>query len=547
MKGRGDSVRFHSKLMLIICSLLLGVIIILGISFEQMLSFALRQEIGTRALNTAKTIAEMPQIKQAFSEEDPAKTINPIAEKIRLDTNAAFITIGNRQGIRYSHPDPDQIGKPMVGGDNEAVFAGHSIISETVGSLGPGLRGKTPIFSDDGKVMGVVSVGFLLEDIQKTIQSYRNRIIMIGIATLLLGVIATLLIARNVKEAIFGLEPAQIGRMYRENQAVLESIREGIVAVNAEGTVTLANQTAINILGQTEQKEMRSGKHMELLRPFRLLEVMESGKAEFDQETNVGGNALVVNRVPIFDEGHQVIGAVASFRNKSELFRVMEELSRVREYAEALRSQTHEYSNKLHLISGLLQLESYQEAIDFISSEVDVHVTHTRFIMREIPDPLLGGLLLGKLNQANERKVTLTIDPESNFRDIPASMDRNQLVLILGNLIDNAMDAVSAPEAFAREVTIFLGNMEDVLLLEVEDRGPGIPEENEDRVYGRGFSTKAEENHGYGLFLVREAVRQLQGNISHTGNPLGGTIFTVTIPKGAQRKGREERWPDEWE
>jgi two-component system CitB family sensor kinase len=199
MKGRGGSVRFHSKLMLIICSLLLGVIIILGISFEQMLSFALRQEIGTRALNTAKTIAEMPQIKQAFSEADPAKTINPIAEKIRLDTNAAFITIGNRQGIRYSHPDPDQIGKPMVGGDNEAVFAGHSIISETVGSLGPGLRGKTPIFSDDGKVMGVVSVGFLLEDIQKTIQSYRNRIIMIGIATLLLGVIATLLIARNGK------------------------------------------------------------------------------------------------------------------------------------------------------------------------------------------------------------------------------------------------------------------------------------------------------------------------------------------------------------
>jgi two-component system CitB family sensor kinase len=303
----------------------------------------------------------------------------------------------------------------------------------------------------------------------------------------------------------------------------------------------------MNLLGQTEQKEMRSGKHMELLRPFRLLEVMESGKAEFDQETNVGGNALVVNRVPIFDEGHQVIGAVASFRNKSELFRVMEELSRVREYAEALRSQTHEYSNKLHLISGLLQLESYQEAIDFISSEVDVHVTHTRFIMREIPDPLLGGLLLGKLNQANERKVTLTIDPESNFRDIPASIDRNQLVLILGNLIDNAMDAVSAPEAFAREVTIFLGNMEDVLLLEVEDRGPGIPEENEERVYGRGFSTKLEENHGYGLFLVREAVRQLQGNISHTGNPLGGTVFTVTIPKGAQTKGREERSPDEWE
>lgn len=234
------------------------------------------------------------------------------------------------------------------------------------------------------------------------------------------------------------------------------------------------------------------------------------------------------------------MGAVASFRNRSELFEVTQELSRVKEYAEVLRSQTHEYSNKLHLISGLIQLESYQEAIETISAELNVHVHNTTFIMQEVPDPLIGGLLLGKLNQANERKVELKIDPESNFRDIPASIDRSQLIVILGNLIDNAMDAVKAPGAFAPEITIFLLNMEEVLLIEVEDRGPGISEENAERIFELGFSTKQQQNHGYGLHLVKHAVLHVHGSISHTGNPVGGTIFTVTIPKDARTAERKE-------
>ncbi|WNC13388.1 sensor histidine kinase [Brevibacillus brevis] len=523
--------RFHTKLMLMMGALLVCVIALLGISFEQMLDGALRKEIGTRALNTAKTIARMPEIKQAFSEPDPARLINPLMETIRLDTGAAFITVGNRQGIRYSHPDPEQIGKPMVGGDNEAVFAGHSIISETVGSLGPGLRGKTPIRDDLGNVIGVVSVGYLLEDIQETIELYRNRIIAIGAGILFLGMVGTLLLARNVKEAIFGLEPAQIGRMYQENQAVLSSIREGIVAVNTDGQITLANPTALELLGQTDSLERATeGEHATLVRSLRLKEVMETARAEFDQETFVGGKALVVNRVPILDKERRVMGAVASFRDRSELFRVTEELSRTKEYAEALRSQTHEYSNKLHLISALIQLESYQEAIELISAETNVHVKGAHLIMRNVPDPLIGGLLLGKVNQANERKISMVIEPESQLPVLPPTVDRTLLIVILGNLIDNAMEAVCDSQAHAREISVFLGQLGEWLIVEVEDRGPGIPEDHAELVFDRGFSTKKEHDHGYGLYLVKEAVEQLHGTVTHTGNPQGGTVFTVTIP-----------------
>lgn len=539
--------RFQSKLILVICTLLLCVIAILGCSFEYMLANALKKEIGTRALHVAETVAAMPEIKRAFSDSVPSRTIAPLAEKIRRETHADFVTVGNREGIRYSHPIPERIGKKMQGGDNQPVFAGQSIVSETTGSLGPALRGKAPIFNEAGQVIGVVSVGFLLEDVQKTIHSYRDKIFAIGLIALALGVIGTLWIARSVKQAIFGLEPSQIGQLYQEKQAILESIREGIVAVNASGTITMANQTALQLLGLDSSKEITGKPADEILDSFRLLEVLKAGRAIVDQETWMAGHVLVVNCVPILDAHNQIVGAVASFRDKSELYRVIEELSRVKEYAEALRAQTHEYSNKLYLISGLIQLESYREAIEFITRETDVHVNHTRFIMREIPDPIIGGLLLGKLNRASELKVKLEIDRESSFRDIPAWIDRHHLITIMGNLVDNALEAVLAPGAFAREVNVFLTDIGEVLLFEVEDRGPGIPDEHAARLFELGFSTKAQKNHGFGLALVKQAVEQLNGHVSHTPNPDGGTIFTVVIPKEADaaRRGRERHESEE--
>ncbi|WP_205683861.1 ATP-binding protein [Brevibacillus migulae] len=531
--------RFQTKLMLLIASLLLLVMLIFGLSFEHMLAASLRQDIGLRALNVAKTVAAMPEIVDAFSAKEPWKIIDPIAEKVRLETQAEFVVVGNRERIRFSHPIPERIGEYMQGGDDQAVLEGHAIISEAVGSLGPSLRGKAPVFDKQGQVIGVVSVGFLIEDIQQTIQSYRNRILLIALATLLLGIGGTVMIARNGKKAILGLEPSEIGRLYREKRAILESIREGILAINEKGVITMANQTALQMLGLSNRKDITGKEVDELLGNSRLLEVLKTTKAEYDQDLLIGGKVLVANRVPVTDEDHRLLGAVASLRDKTELLRVTEELSQVKEYADALRAQTHEYSNKLHLISGLIQLESYEEAIRFITHESDGHINHTRLIMKEIPDTLLGGLLLGKLNRANELKVELQIDPQSSFRDVPASIDRYHLITIIGNMIDNAMEAVLSPEASAKRVHVFLTDIGEDLLIEVEDFGPGIPEEHAERIFEIGFSTKAQKNRGYGLYLVRQALEQLHGYVTYTRNSFGGTIFTIAIPKNASARRRE--------
>ncbi|NQX65099.1 sensor histidine kinase [Paenibacillus alba] len=524
--------KLQTKLILIICSLLVFIVLSLGGIFYYIMTSALEDQIGTRALKVAETMASMPDIRDAFQLKDPSSVIQPIAEAAREKIDAEYIVVGNRDGIRYSHPLLDRIGKEMVGGDNGPVLEGKSIISKAIGSLGPSLRGKAPVVDDDGQVIGIVSVGFLTEDIEVITDAYQTRIELISMIVLVVGLVGSVLIARNVRRSIHGLEPKEIGALYTEKKAILESIREGIIAVNQDGVITMANRYALQLLELPTTAKITGRQVEDVIPNTRLYEVVRTGKAEFDHEMMIGDHEVIVNRVPIMERKSAVIGAVSSFRSKSELYRLAEELSQVKRFAEALRAQTHEFSNKLYVISGLIQLESYQEAVELISKEADVHQNWVQFIMREIPDPMIGGLLIGKFNHAQELKLTFEIDHESSFRDIPARIDRNLLVTIIGNLIDNAMDAVlGLDDQTERFVKLFLTDLGEDLIIECEDRGIGIPEETGMAVFEKGFSTKKGEHRGIGLALVQHAVGKLNGYITFHKHPAGGTIFTVAIPK----------------
>jgi two-component system, CitB family, sensor kinase len=524
--------RLPYKMIIFICTLLFFTILLMEEIFKYMLTSTIEEQIGERALRVAETVASIPSVRTAFNEKEPWRTIQPIAEEIRVKTGAEYVVVGNRQGIRYSHPIPERIGQEMVGGDNGPVLEGKSIISKAVGSLGPAVRGKAPIFDKNGQVIGIVSVGFLKEKIQDITAKYNNRIFLITLGTLLLGTIGSVVIARKVKKAILGLEPDEIATLYVEKQAILESIREGIIAINAAGSITMFNQAAGNILQWSGDMEVIGRPIREVLPESRLLEVIRTGRSQFDQQMWIGDREIIANRIPIYNRGGQVIGAVASFRSKSEIYTLGKELSRVKEYAEALRAQTHEFSNKLYVISGLIQLESYQEAIDMITRQSDIHRNLVHFIMKEIPDPMIGGLLIGKFNRAQELKAGFEIDRESSFRDIPGHLERDLLMTIIGNLIDNAMEAVLAnSEQPEKTVKVFFMDLGNDLIIECEDNGKGIPEEYGDKIFEQGFSTKGEEQRGFGLYLVQRAVNKLNGHITFGRNTGGGTVFTVALPK----------------
>ncbi|WP_335386434.1 sensor histidine kinase [Neobacillus drentensis] len=491
----------------------------------------LKHEKGTKALSVAQSISNMPEIQKAFSSSDPSAIIQPIAEKIRKQVGAEFIVIGNRNEIRYSHPDPNRLGQKMVGGDNDRVFKGESVISESIGTLGPSLRGKAPIFSG-GKVIGVVSVGYLQTDIEKEVSKIRRKIFIATMFILLGGLLAALLISLNIKRAIFGLEPKEIAWMYQEKHAILESIHEGIIAIDTNGRITVVNETAHKILNVPSDVLLRGKRIEDVLKNTHLYEVVRTGLAEYDRELTIFGEVFLVNRIPIFNKKGEVIGAVASFRNKSELSNLIQELSHVKAYAEGLRAQTHEYSNRLYTLLGLIQLGSYKEAIDFISREVDVAQGFISFLMKEIPDPIIAGFILGKVSLASELKINFTIDRESSFKDVPVAVNRDSLVTIIGNLVNNAFEAVRENGKEEKNVSLFLTDLGRELIIEIEDNGKGIDTSLGEQIFKAGFSTKnRQSNAGIGLSLVKEAINGLGGYITFTSNGGEGTIFTVAIPK----------------
>lgn len=521
--------RLHTKLMLGICTLIILMGGIFEVIFINILENNLKQETGEKALSVAQTISLLPEIKQAFRTDQPSVMIQPIAERIRRQIDAEFIVIGDENETRLSHPNPDLIGKKMVGGDNAEVWDGKSIITESTGTLGPSIRGKSPIIANE-KVIGVVSVGYLQDDIEKEVSSIQRKIVLIISFILIGGLLVAFFISFNIKKAILGLEPKEIAWMFQEKHAILESIHEGIIAIDVHGKITVVNETAHKILHIPKDVMLRGQKIEEVLTHTHLLDVV--ARAEYDQEFMIDGEVFLASRIPILNGQGEIIGAVASLRNKSELSNLLQELSHVKAYAEGLRAQTHEYSNRLYTLLGLIQLGSYKEAMDFISTEVDVTQGIIHFLMKEVPDPIIAGFILGKVSLASELKIDFTIDRESSFKDIPSEIDRDLLVTIIGNLINNAFEAVRENEREEKRVSLFFTDLGKELIIEVEDNGKGMSPDVAELIFRKGFTTKSHQtNSGIGLGLVQEAIDGLGGYITFSTKEGEYTIFTVAIPK----------------
>ncbi|MFY0783609.1 sensor histidine kinase [Peribacillus simplex] len=523
--------RLHTKLMLGICTLIILMGGIFEVIFINILENNLKQETGEKALSVAQTISLLPEIKQAFRNDNPSVIIQPIAEKIRRQIDAEFIVIGDENEKRLSHPDPNLIGKKMVGGDNGEVWNGKSIITESTGTLGPSIRGKSPIMAN-GKVIGVVSVGYLQDDIEKEVSRIQRKIVWTISFILIGGLLIAFFISFNIKKAILGLEPKEIAWMFQEKHAILESIHEGIIAIDVHGRITVVNETAHKILHIPKDIMLRGQKIEEVITHTHLLDVVSTAQAEYDQEFMIDGEIFLASRIPILNGQGEVIGAVASLRNKSELSNLLQELSHVRAYAEGLRAQTHEYSNRLYTLLGLIQLGSHKEAMDFISKEVDVTQGFIHFLMKEVPDPIIAGFILGKVSLASELKIDFTIDRESSFKDIPSEIDRDLLVTIIGNLINNAFEAVRENEREEKRVSLFVTDLGKELIIEVEDNGRGMNSDVTERIFQNGFTTKNHQtNSGIGLSLVQEAIDGLGGSITFSTKEGEYTIFTVAIQK----------------
>ena len=518
-----------TRMIFLVCFLVCSLIIISGWVYTAMLGDILEDQIGKRALQVSRTVARMPLVKQQIVKPVPEGKLQQLAEEIRQDVGAEFIVIGNREGIRFSHPKPDRLGKKMVGGDNApALEHGEAYVSRAIGTLGPSIRGKVPIFADDGSIIGVVSVGYLQENVRGIVHEHQVKVsILIG-ALLVLGILGAVSISNRFKRAIFDLEPEEIARLFSEREMLIKSIREGIVAIDRNAQVSVANRQAVSILGYNSDKEV-IGKHIrDVLPGAKLSRILTGGEQRQDQELEVNGTTMIINTVPIMEKGN-IIGAVASFRRKDELDILARQFSQVKEYSEMLRAQTHEYSNKLHTIAGLIQIGHDKEALDLIGRETAGYQGLIAFLAKAVPYPVLAAFIIGKYNHAHELRVDLEIDPDSQLTDVPQDLSREKLVTILGNLLDNAFDAALQGENKAK-VRLAMTDVGKNLVFEIEDSGQGIPLDMSEAIFERGFTTK-QQDRGQGLYLVKKALEDLGGEMTLGESELGGALFSIFIPK----------------
>ena len=521
----------QAKMVLLVTGLLTVLVALIGYVFSGMIARTLEEDIGEKAMAISRSVASMQEIRDLVAAGDPDGRIQDLAEDIRKKTAASFVVVADRNRRRFSHPNPALIGQISESTDSPPVLLeGKSLISTRLGAIGLSIRGKTPVVSNDETIIGYVSVGFMHSEVKRITQEARRKIVPWVIVVVLIGGAGAIFLARGFKKAIFGLEPDEIGALFTERTAILQSIREGVIALDSTGRVSLFNQAALNNLGMPAEASVAGREIREVFAEAPMQEAFAAETPLFDRELDVAGQEMIFNIVPIAGQGKPG-GLVASFRRKDEIDRMARELSRVQEYSEMLRSQTHEYSNKLNLIAGFIQLGATREALELITRESSDYQALLNFLNEAVPDPVLSAIILGKYCRANELKIRFLVDPQSHMADLPDWLNREKVVTILGNLLDNAFEAVHPLAEARREVRLSMTDLGHDLVFEVEDAGKGIDPETAQQIFERGFSTKGQLGRGVGLSLVKSTLADLGGEILLGSSELGGALFTVILPK----------------
>lgn len=508
-----------SQLLLLQVAVVAATVIIGATASYALVSSQIDDQYEQRALAIAKAVAATPDIVEAMTDADPPKTIQPIAEAIRRSVGADFVVVANKDGIRYSHPNPENIGK-RVSTDPSVALAGDVYVGYQDGTLGRSLRAKVPIVAGS-EVLGIVSVGFLETQLAEKLAQALPTMSLTVLLALALGIGGSLILARRLDRQTFGLRPREIAGLLEQRDAMLHGIREGVLALDTSGRVLIANDEAVRLLGLPAAVAGRPLR--DHVPDGRVRDVLEGSTSSADQIVLAGERTLVVNRRPVTIRGSDV-GAVVTLRDRTELEGALRELDTARDLAQALRAQAHEFSNKLHVVGGLIELGRLEEAVRFVAETRLVHQELVDLVQERIADPALAALLLAKAALASERLVELRLASDARLA-VPAA-DARDLVTVVGNLVDNAIDAAAgSPDAW---VEVSVHEEPGGTAVRVRDSGPGIDERSADEIFREGFTTKrGGAHHGIGLALVRQ-VAQRSGGWVRVAND-GGAVFTALV------------------
>lgn len=515
--------------------LLVQLLIITGVTglaaglFLAPLGAQLDDQAERQALAIAQATAAQPGIARELLAglPTPQGPVQTAAERIRLATGASYVVVVDLQGTRYSHPSPTRIGE-RVSTDPGKVLSGQEWKGIAKGTLGRSARGKVPLRDSEGAVVGAVSVGIAYDNVHALLVHAVPGILLYAGAALGAGALAALAVSRRLRKRTRGIALTEISALLDEREAMLHGIREGVVALDRHGRVRLVNDEAQRLLGLGPDA---TGQPLDsVLPPGRTTDVLAGRVTGTDLLTVRDGRVLVANRMDTADGG-----TVATLRDRTELEQLRRELDGTRGLTDALRAQDHEHANRLHTLVGLLELELYDEAAEFLAEVTGAHRATAEQVAERVRDPLVGALLVGKSAVAAERGVALRVSPRTRLPD--RVVDPRDLVTVLGNLVDNALDATAGRAGGEPFVEVELRTVGAALIVRVTDNGPGVPAADRELVFADGWSTKEPPPHrrrGLGLSLVRRLAERYGGSARADEREGGGAVFTVELPEAVR-------------
>ena len=510
-------------LQLAVAVLLTAVGITIAIQQERTTDF---DHARAETLALAETVAAAPGTAAAVQSSDPTTELQPIASSIERSTSVDFIVIMNPAGIRYTHPNPDEVGKHYIG-DTAQALAGHPFSEVYTGTLGPSVRSVAPIYGTTHKIVGLVSVGITLERVSTIAGRQLPLILAIALGVVALIGLGSWALSRRLSKQTLGLGPQEITRLYEHHDAVLHAMHEGLLVLDRRRRVLLANDEALRLLDLDADVDLGGRPIADLDLDPALAELLGSGHDAHDETHLAGERVLAVNQSRALRDGRD-LGTVVTLRDHTELRALAGELDSARAFADALSASAHEAANRLHTVVTLIELERPQDAIRFATTELAASQGLIDRLLTAVGDEAVAALLLGKISQAAERGIEIAIGEDTAATDL--AVPNRDLITILGNLIDNAVDAAAATEAPHR-VSVSLCAGSEGVRIRVADTGGGIASEHAGEIFTRGWTTKNESGHGIGLALVRHSVDRNGGTIDVAADPvLGGALITVTLP-----------------
>lgn len=527
MKIGRITLSLRTTITLMICGVVALVLLIVYALFGMKVAALTKEALQNKAVTVARTVSKTPTVIEELEGKGDAAAIQRFADHILKSNDVQFVVVMDMNGIRHTHPDPAMIGHHFIGGDEIEALHGKESVSIAEGSLGKSVRAFSPIYGMDGGQIGAVAVGISL-DLVETAVNQNEWIIYLGILLGgVMGIAGAVLLAYQIKKMMFGMEPRAIAKLLEERSAMLQNAREGILAVDRDLKISLANKEArrlMNLIGINDDPI----DHLvgDIWPQLLMGKVLETGEPLQDMEVEQNGITLLVNVVPV-RVGRQIEGVIASFRDKTEISVLMERLSGISMYADTLRAQTHEFMNKLHVIMGLTHMQQYDRLEQYLTGTVLHFHNETDSVIQLVKDPVMAGFLLGKQSRGREAGVKIEFLDDGVLPEAVNPNVSQELVTIVGNLLENALEASLGSEN--KVIRIGFQYTNHTLTIRVVDYGIGIPEDEAKRMYEQGYSTKGKDR-GFGLYLVKKSLVKLGGSISWVSDERQGTEFTVQLP-----------------